>query len=652
MLQGITWGLAACLALASGIASAQVDVNAFVRKDQFEDIKLSPNGEYLAATVPLEDSTALAITSRAETKMLATFSMGRNTYVDDFWWVSPDRVVIAVAEKFGQLDRPVPTGELYAISANGGKPTILVGYRIATQQVGSNIQQKKSEQVSAELIDSLPGDDKNVLVAIWPWADEPYTRAERMDVFTGRRVPVARAPVRRAHFTTDNASAVRFALGAGGDNVSKLFHRARDGDEWKLVNDEAVTGRIEAPLGFAEDNRIAYLQVEQAQGPDAVVAYDTVSGERKEIFRNANVDPGTVIYSNGVRDVPLGVFLADGKWSTAFFDAKAPEAHLYKSLEAAFAGQRVRITSSTDDGKLVLVSVSSDRNPGEFYVFDTQAKKAEFLLARRQWLDAEKMADMRPIRLKSRDGVDLHGYLTVPRGVTGKTPMIVVPHGGPFGIRDYWAFEEETQMLASAGYSVLQINFRGSGGYGRRFHQAGAQQWGGAMQDDVTDATRWAISEGHADPAMICIYGASYGAYAALMGVAKEPALYKCSAGYVGLYDLPMVFQRGDIQETMSGETFLRDWYGDKAKLAAVSPTNLAGQIKVPVFLAAGGEDKRTPIQHTELMERRLKAAGVPVETLYYKTEGHGFYKPEHQKEYYTRLLSFFNRHLGGATAK
>lgn len=216
MLQGIKWGLAACLALVSGIASAQVDVNAFVRKDQFEDIKLSPNGEYLAATVPLEDSTALAITSRAETKMLATFSMGKNTYVDDFWWVSPDRVVIAVAEKFGQLDRPVPTGELYAISANGGKPTILVGYRIGTQQVGSNIQQKKSEQVSAELIDSLPGDDKNVLVAIWPWADEPYTRAERMDVFTGRRSPVARAPVRRAHFTTDNASAVRFALGGRG----------------------------------------------------------------------------------------------------------------------------------------------------------------------------------------------------------------------------------------------------------------------------------------------------------------------------------------------------------------------------------------------------------------------------------------------------
>ncbi|KRA54984.1 peptidase S9 [Pseudoxanthomonas sp. Root65] len=628
-----------------------MDVDAFVRKDQFVDIKLSPNGEYFAATVPLEDSTALAITSRQGNKLLATFGMGKNTHVDGFWWVSPDRVVIAMAEKYGSLDEPIPTGELYAIGAEGGKPTILVGYRIGTQQVGSNIQQKKAERVSAYLIDSLSADTKNVLVAIWPWGEEPYTRVERMDVFTGRRVPVARAPVRRAHFTTDNAGAVRFARGRGIDNISKLYHRSGEGAEWVLVNDEATTHRVEVPLGFAEDNRTAYLQVEQAQGTDILVAYDTTNGERREVFRNVNVDPDGVIYANGVRDFPVGLFLSDGRSSTTFFDAGAPEARLYRSLEGAFPGQAVVITSSTDDGKEVLVNVSSDRNPGEFYLFDTQAKKADFLLARRQWFDPANMAEQRPVRLKARDGVDLHGYLTLPRA-GGKAPMIVLPHGGPFGVRDYWGFERETQMLAQAGYTVLQVNYRGSGGYGRRFRQAGAREAGGKMQDDVTDATRWAIAEGHADPSRICIYGASYGAYAALVGVAKEPGLYKCAAGYVGLYDLPMMFQRGDVQETRSGETFLREWYGDKSALSAVSPTNMADRIKSPVFLAAGGEDERTPVEHTELMERRLKAAGVPVESLYYKTEGHGFYKPEHQKEYYTRLLAFFSKHLGGATAK
>lgn len=651
MTRGILAALAACLVFASFAASAQVDVDAFVRKDQFEDIKLSPTGEYFAATVPLEDRTVLAITSRADSKLRATFALGKNSHVGGFWWVSPDRVVIAVAQKFGQLDEPVPTGELYAIGADGKKPAILVGYRIDTQQVGSNIQTKKSEELSARLIDTLPGDDKNVLVAIWPWNEDPYTRVDKMDVFTGRRVPVARAPVRRAEFITDNASVVRFAHGAGGDNVTKLYHRMGEGTEWTLVNDEAVTRRVESPLGFARDNRTAYLQVQQPEGPDVIVAYDTATGERKEVFHNANVSPTATISEFGPKGVPVGVFLADGKWSTAFFDDNSQEARLYRSLEAAFPGEAVTITSSTDDGRLVLVAVSSDRNPGDFYIFDTQIKKADFLLARRQWFDPEKMAEQKPIRLESRDGLDLHGYLTLPPGKSGKLPMIVLPHGGPFGLRDYWGFSNDPQILAAAGYAVLQVNFRGSGGYGRRFHQAGAKQWGGTMQDDLTDATHWAIAQGHADPSRICLHGASYGAYAALVGVAKEPSLYKCAAGHVGVYDLPTM-QREDSSDSRSLGRWSKEWVGEGPMLSAASPTNMAQRIKVPIFLSAGGEDVVAPIEHTELMERRLKSAGVPVETLYKRTEGHGFYKPENQKEYYTRLLAFFNRHLGGATAK
>ncbi|MGE8217308.1 MAG: alpha/beta hydrolase family protein, partial [Stenotrophomonas maltophilia] len=149
----------------------------------------------------------------------------------------------------------------------------------------------------------------------------------------------------------------------------------------------------------------------------------------------------------------------------------------------------------------------------------------------------------------------------------------------------------------------------------------------------------------------ICIYGASYGAYAALMGAAREATLYKCAAGYVGVYDLPMMFTRGDTQESKSGQTYLKDWLGDPQKLAAVSPVNLAAQIKVPVFLAAGGEDERAPILHSRRMEEALKKAGVPVETLYYSSEGHGFYTDPHRREYYTKLLAFLSRHIGGQAA-
>jgi dipeptidyl aminopeptidase/acylaminoacyl peptidase len=168
------------------------------------------------------------------------------------------------------------------------------------------------------------------------------------------------------------------------------------------------------------------------------------------------------------------------------------------------------------------------------------------------------------------------------------------------------------------------------------------------MQDDITDATRWAIAEGIADPKRICLYGGSYGGYASLMGVAKEPDLYACAAGYVGAYDLELKYSVGDIRQSGSGETYLREWIGEKGTLASVSPNRLADRIKVPVFLAAGGEDKRTPIEHTEAMEKALRKAGKQVEAVYYPTEGHGFYKPENELEFYSKLLNFLHRNIGG----
>jgi dipeptidyl aminopeptidase/acylaminoacyl peptidase len=228
--------------------------------------------------------------------------------------------------------------------------------------------------------------------------------------------------------------------------------------------------------------------------------------------------------------------------------------------------------------------------------------------------------------------------------------MVVMPHGGPFGIFDQWSFDEDTQMLAEAGYAVLRINFRGSDNYGASFRRAGAREWGARMQDDLTDATRWAIEQGIADPARICIYGASYGGYAALMGAAREPDLYRCAIGYVGVYDLEAK-HRDNSRAARWLRNWSDDWMGERDALDARSPVLLAAQIKAPVLLVAGGEDSTAPIAHSKKMERALRHAGKPVETLYVSSEGHGFYTEEHRREYYTRLLDFLARHLGGATA-
>lgn len=638
-------------ALCVSAASAQVDIGPFVEQDGFTDIKLSPTGEYYAAAVPVGDQTGLAVLRREDGSIATSFRFPSGTHVHNFWWVNDERVLVSVAESFGSRDDPQPTGELYATNADGSQQELLVGWRVQNWQTGTNIRSRRREEfVAASLIDPLPGDDRHVLISVHPIRPDPMTRVERMDVYTGRRTRVTGAPVPRARFVTDNRGVVRFAIGADASNNSRLYYRPAATGDWEMVNDEAQSRRMEIPIGFSDDDATAYLQVEHHEGPDSIVALDVATRERQELLRDDVVDPWPV-YRDGW-GAPIGVRFMGAVPRIAFFDEASADARLYRSLEAAFPGHNVSIPSATSDGRHKLVLVSGDRDPGSFYIFDTEDLSADFILARREQVDPDRMARMRAISFASRDGLEIHGFLTVPNESDGRgLPLVLLPHGGPYGIFDRWGFDIDSQVLAAAGYAVLKVNFRGSGNYGRRFQQLGAQQWGLAMQDDLTDATRWAIDSGIADPERICIYGASYGGYAALMGVAKEPDLYRCAVGYVGVYDLPMM--RGENRRIgRSAVTWTSEWVGsDNARLAQVSPNRIADSITVPVFLAAGGRDEVAPIQHSRLMERALVRAGAEVETLYIPSEGHGFYRAQHQRQFYERLLAFLGQHIGGQVA-
>lgn len=631
--------------LLAPLAHAQVDLDPLLKKDELQTLKISPTGEYYAMTVPLEDQTVLAVVRRADKQITAKVSAGSDSVISGVWWVSDERVVVSVAKKFGSRDQPYPTGELYATNADGTqRRQIFARYGLDATQV---------QPRAAYLIDTLPDDPRKVLVGMYALdTSTPNTRVERLDVFNGSMSTVATAPVRRASFTVDGARRVRFAQGAGDDNINKLYHRADDRAPWTLVNDEGKSGFVEWPLGLSADGLTAYLQVQQRDGPDAIVALDTVTGARTPMLRDPVVDPYDIIYADDGR-TPVGSFFMHGKLRTAFFDEKSPTARLYRKLERSFPGSSIAITSGTRDGRLKVVHAWSDTSPGDFFLFDTTSNAADLIFSRRSWLDPATLAPSEPVTLRARDGMALHGYLTRPRaGRDAPMPTVVMPHGGPFGIFDGWEVNDEAEMLVRAGYAVLRLNYRGSGNYGRAFRHAGARQWGRKMQDDLTDATRWAIEQKIADPQRICLYGASYGAYASLMGVAKEPDLYRCAAGYVGVYDLALMHKQ-DSRESRSSRTWAEDWISDdRADLAEVSPNLLAQRIRVPVFLAAGGKDEIAPQAHSERMEKALKAAGVPVETLYVRTEGHGFYTEANQRTYYTRLLDFLSRHLGGAKAK
>ena len=650
----------ACAMLAAGVlaawalpapAASGVDLEAFLRRDMYETAKISPDGAYYAVTAPVGDGSELMVFRRSDMTQVASITRGNDPVVEDFWWANKERVLVAFATRFNNYDAPVSMGELHAVNVDGSQARVLSSPFGLRDDGPAQKRLPGTLGDAVYMLDRLREDPDNVLVLAVPYQSDPTTSVERLNVYSRRRSKLTSVPARNARFVTDAQARVRLAIGTDLRNHAKLYYRDDEQAAWRLVHDEGQDGTIRHPVGFSADGRLAYLQVEHAQGPDSLVAWDPQTGQSNELLRDPVVDPYRVLYDLDER-TPIGALYMTDRIHYGFFDEQAPIARLYRMLEKAFGGDAVRITSATDDGRELLVYVWSDRNNGDYFVFDTDTLNATRLFGRREWFAPDAVPPSRLISFAARDGMPMYGYLTEPLDkATGPRPMVLLPHGGPFGVRDEWAFDDDAQILAAAGYAVLRVNFRGSGGYGRAHQRAGEKEWGGRMQDDLTDATRWAIEQGIADPSRICIYGASYGGYAALMGVAKEPDLYRCAAGYVGAYDLQRLHRDFALQARTTG-AYAAEWIGERSQLAERSPVNLAERIKAPVFLAAGGKDHRTTVEHTRDMERALRKAGVPVEALYFPQEAHGFYGPENRRQYYTRLLGFLSDHLGGARAR
>ncbi len=655
-------GLAGCGA--NAFVRAEVPLADFARHAQFNTIKISPGGDYLAASAVVGDSTVLSLIHL--TDMKGVNLRGRdNRELADFWWVAPDRVMYTVGERVGPLEAPASTGELYAVNADGGSDGIIFGYRVGGQGA-TNIKHAVSRFAYAKLVDPLRDDPRHALIATYALnganvgnmrtmsAMGVFPDVERIDLFSGATTRVTTSPLRNASFLTDHHGGIRFAFGMDADQSLKVWYRASADADWALLLDEAREHRRMVPLAFNRNEDKVYFSCAGTHDAGGVCLWDVAT----RTF--------STLWSGGVTGVESLVPAFDGddavairsmpdRAATTLIDKNTPEAKLLVGLMQQFPGEDVRITSSTSDGGKVVFFVSSDTNPGEFYLYDAKTRKAALLFARMPWIKSEQMAVMQPISLKARDGLDLRGYLTRPPGKDDakSLPMVVFVHGGPYGIRDHWKFDSYVQMLASRGYAVLQVNYRGSGDYGEAFERKGFREWGDTMQDDVTDATRWAIAQGVADPKRICIFGGSYGGYAALEGAVKDPDLYRCSIGYVGVYDLRLMYTRGDIPQSVFGDNYLKMVLGeDQTVLWDRSPIAHIDRLKAKVMLVVGGQDPRVPPIQGESMHAALNKAHIEHEWLYQRTEGHGFYDEKNIEDLFAKVTAFLDHNIGTPASK
>jgi dipeptidyl aminopeptidase/acylaminoacyl peptidase len=484
----------------------------------------------------------------------------------------------------------------------------------------------------------------HIYLASHPWKGS-HSLLYDIDSQKAIRKLLADLPNPDLDFLIRNDGKLGYASGHDEHDEALLFRHDEASDNWTKLSG---LGRRYHPLRFSRDDKQMLVNWSPQGGPDKLVREDVATGKRVTLFEDATGSYADVLFGPD-QDMPFGALNAVGKPQVRYFDENDEGARLHKLLSAQFPDEYLRFIDFSDDGNTLLFSVASDRDPGSYYLFNRKTMKADLLLSSREEIDPEQMAPRRPITFKARDGLVLHGFLTMPAHPAGsKVPLVLLPHGGPFGLADGWHFDTDAQFLASRGYAVLQVNYRGSGGRGPDFKESGYREWGGKIQDDLVDGVRWAVAGGEVDGARMCVYGGSFGGYSALMLAAREPALFKCAVGYAGVYDLNLVFKPQNNRWDESRINYFGKTVGtDKAELNRYSPTLLAERITAPVMLVHGGQDKVALVENAEKMRDALTRAGRPPEWLLASGEGHGFYTIKNRTEFYQRLEAFLAKHIG-----
>ena len=594
----------------------------FFRNPEKSSFSISPNGNYIAYMKPWKTRMnvfVMEIITKKETRL--TSSQERGIY--GFTWLTNKRIGYVKDE--------------------GGNENI--HFYAVNIDMSNEIDLTPFENVQTRIIDDLDDDPNHIIIGLNkrnPQIHDPY----RINVNDGKMELIAENPGNISEWMTDHDGKLRVATTSDGVNTS-LLYREKESDEFKLILTTDFKVSI-APLFFTFDNKNLYVASNRGRDKTAIFEFDlSKSKEGRLIFEHNEVDVSGLMFSRK-RKVLTGVNYTVAKNEMIFFDKWRED--IQQKLEKKLPGYEVVITSFSKDETKAVVVTYSDKSRGTYYHYDVDKNKLIKLGEVSPWLNEENMSEMKPVKYMSRDGLTINGYLTLPKGTNGKNlPVVVNPHGGPWA-RDNWGYKSEIQFLANRGFAVFQMNFRGSTGYGREFWEKSFKEWGKSMQDDITDGVNWLIDEGIADPNRIAIYGASYGGYATLAGLAFTPDLYTCGVDYVGVSSL-FTFMENMPPYWELYRSMMYEMVGhpekDKELLAAASPLLHIDKIKAPIFIAQGANDPRVVKAESDQIVEALKNAGIDVPYMVKDNEGHGFYNEENQFDFYREMEKFLTKHIG-----
>ena len=603
------------------------------------DLCLSPDGSHLAAIATQDGVQVLVVraTRGGEVRFLAKLDEPGQS-IRTVGWASDEQILVSV-EMPSQTAVGVRARQtrLLVVPRDGSKPSYL----------GRNWPYQEYSQFQDQIIDWLRDDPDHVLINWWQ-PDQNGSSVRRVHVKSGRLTTVTSSIPFVVGWATDHRGQVRAGWGFPPKGTGYfLYARASpEGDFEKLIDFDPFEEAGFVFAGFSEDPAKIYV-ISDETGRDAVYSYDLASKQRGPmVFGHPEVDVDESSLHFSARDGRLlAIEYVTDRSRLHFLDAEARREQAI--LDGEFPGTTNRILSRDRDERIAIVEVSGDTQPPSYYFYERGSQRFVLLVEAYPELESRMLAPMKPVSFRARDGLEIPGYLTLPKAATPtRLPTILYVHGGPSS-RDVWGYDPTVQFLASRGFAVFQPNFRGSTGYGSRHEELGYKQWGLAMQDDVTDAARWLIDQGIADPTRIGIYGGSYGGYTALMALVKTPELFAAGASLAGVTDLVTLLNDSEWYRFDDWNTpTLGGRWSDRSQLQATSPAQNADRIQAPVLIAHGTEDPVVHVKQAEMMAEALEDRAKEVETYLYEGEVHGFIDERNQIDFYEKLAAFFTRHL------
>ncbi len=600
----------------------QIPLEDFFKNPEKTSYQISPDGKYFSYMAPYESRMNIFVRKVDEDKATRlTSSIDRD--IASYFWANPARI-------------------LY-IKDDGGDESFAV-YRV--DKDGKNHKCLTCfEGVRTRIIDALEDIPNKIIVGMNkrnPLVFDPY----RLDIESGELTMLAKNPGNINRWMTDHEGKLRVAAAIVDGVNTQILYRDKEEAEFREVLTINYKETVN-PVFFDFDNKNVYATSNLGRDKQVVVLFNIANGKEMEVlYENEDYDIGRIFYSRK-RKVLTSASYTSWKRERHFFDDET--ATLFKILEKHLGEYELSISSSSKNENMYIIRTYSDCSLGAYYLYDKVNDKIEKIQDVCPWLDENEMANVYPIKYTARDGLVIPGYITLPKGLTVETakniPVVVRPHSGPWA-RDNWGFNPGIQFLASRGYGVLQMNFRGSTGYGREFMEKSFKQWGLTMQNDITDGVYWLINQGIADKNKVAIYGGSYGGYAALQGVVVTPTLYAAAISYVGVSNL-FTFMKTVPQPMLDRMCeMVGNPETDKVQLEATSPALNADKITTPLFIAHGANDPRVNLYESDQIVTALEVRGVEVEYMVKDNEGHGFLNEENRFDFYRAMEKFLDAHM------